>query len=73
MKSHPRASLRDSSSPRICKYTQIKQLTCSVFVQLWTGFSAYNNKRRSLNYNIPESDLIDLTETICADQKTWEG
>lgn len=50
-----------------------KSLPCSVFVQLWTGFSAYNSKRRSLNYNIPESDLIDLTETICSDQKTWEG
>lgn len=45
----------------------------TVAYQLWTGFSAYNSKRPSLNYNIPESDLIDLTDVICSDDKTWEG
>ena len=40
--------------------------------QIWTKFAEYNMKRKSLNYNLPESDILDLTEELCGDVKTWE-
>ncbi len=29
-------------------------------------------KRRSFNYDLPESEILDLTEEVCENDKTWE-
>ena len=40
--------------------------------QIWKRFTEFNMKRPSLNYNLAESDILDLTEEVCDNDKTWE-
>ena len=42
-------------------------------LQIWAKFRQFNEKRKSLKGNLPESELFELTDKICLDDQTWEG
>lgn len=44
----------------------------AVSYKLWKGLSDYNSKHPSLNFNLPESTLIDVMDDVCADFEGWK-
>lgn len=43
-----------------------------VSLQIWRRFTEFNMKRQSLKYDLPEYEIIDVTEEVCESDKTWE-
>jgi len=67
-------SLNDEESHSPWIPDAMKCDACSaVAYQFYSKFTDFNKKHKSLKYNLPESEVLDITEALCPNRDLWQA
>jgi len=68
----PKLSSEEAYSRHIPQHLKCDACRVVAF-QLYSKFKEFNRLHKHLNYNVPESEIIDMTESVCTNPETFNG